>query len=316
MNERALSATGIGYGIAAGLCWGVIFLAPALVPDLSGAQFAVLRFLCYGGVSLVLLLPRWQRLRSRLTRADGRRLFWLSLVGNLGYYALVGAGVQQAGIAATTLIVGLIPLLVALAGRADAGAVGVDRLWPSLACALLGVGLISYEALTATALGAQPVLGLLCACGALLAWSWFAVANTRHLTVTAIGSHDWALLLGGVTGLQALLAAPFLLGPELLVRAPQDWVQPLVVAAGVALLASVVGGFCWNQASRRLPLTLSGQAIVIETLSSLLYGFLWQWRLPTLLEALAIGLLVVGVVWCLRCHQQPVPASAPAGSAC
>ncbi|UUW69901.1 DMT family transporter [Pseudomonas oryzihabitans] len=316
MSERRVSATGIGYGVAAGLCWGVIFLAPALVPDLGGAQFAVLRFLCYGGVSLVLLLPRWHRLRAQLTRSDGRRLFWLSLIGNLGYYALVGAGVQQAGIAATTLIVGLIPLLVALAGHADTGAVGVDRLWPSMACALLGVGLISYEALTVTALGAQPALGLLCACGALLAWSWFAVANTRHLTVTAIGSHDWALLLGGVTGLQALLAAPFLLGPELLVRAPQDWVQPLVVAAGVALLASVVGGFCWNQASRRLPLTLSGQAIVIETLSSLLYGFLWQWRLPTLLEALAIGLLIVGVVWCLRCHQQPVPTSAPAGSAC
>lgn len=128
MSERRVSATGIGYGVAAGLCWGVIFLAPALVPDLGGAQFAVLRFLCYGGVSLVLLLPRWHRLRAQLTRSDGRRLFWLSLIGNLGYYALVGAGVQQAGIAATTLIVGLIPLLVALAARADTGAVGVDRL--------------------------------------------------------------------------------------------------------------------------------------------------------------------------------------------
>ena len=316
MNERALSATGIGYGIAAGLCWGVIFLAPALVPDLNGAQFAVLRFLCYGAVSLALLLPRWQRLRGQLTRTDKHHLFWLGLIGNLGYYTLVGAGVQQAGIAATTLIVGLIPLLVALAGRADAGAVGVDRLWPSLACALLGVGLISYEALTVTALGAQPALGLLCAGGALLAWSWFAVANTRHLTVTAIGSHDWGLLLGGMTGLQALLAAPFLLGPELLVRTPQAWVQPLLVAAGVALLASVVGGFCWNQASRRLPLTLSGQAIVIETLSSLLYGFLWQWRWPTWLEALAIGLLIVGVIWCLRCHQRPAPVLVRTGAAC
>jgi len=316
MNERGISAAGIGYGMAAGLSWGVIFLAPALVPELSGAQFAVLRFLCYGLIALALLLPRWRRLRAQLTRRDGIQLFWLSLIGNLGYYALVGVGVQQAGIAATSLIVGLIPLLVALAGRRDAGAVGFGRLWPSLGCALLGVALISYEALAATALGDRPVLGLLCACGALLAWSWFAVVNTRQLAVTTIGSHDWALLLGGVTGIQALLAAPFLLGPDLLVRAPQDWLQPLRVAAGVALLASVVGGFCWNQASRRLPLTLSGQAIVIETLSALLYGFLWQWRWPTLLETLAIGLLVVGVVWCLRCHRQPAPASAPAGAAC
>ena len=316
MHERELSAAGIGYGLAAGLCWGVIFLAPALVPDLSGAQFAVLRFLCYGLVALVLLLPRWRALRAQLTRADGVRLFWLSLIGNLGYYALVGSGVQQAGIAATTLIVGLIPLLVALAGQRDAGAVGFSRLWPSLACALLGVALISYETLTTNTVGEHPLLGLLCACGALLAWSWFAVVNTRYLTRTPIGAHDWGLLLGSVTGLQALLAAPLLLGPELALRAPADWLQPLLVAAGVALLASIIGGACWNQASRRLPLTLSGQAIVIETLSSLLYGFLWNGRLPTLLEVLAIVLLILGVGWCLLCHRRPTATAAATGAAC
>lgn len=316
MQERELSAAGIGYGLAAGLCWGVIFLAPALVPDLSGAQFAVLRFLCYGLVALVLLLPRWRRLRAQLTRADGVRLFWLSLIGNLGYYALVGSGVQQAGIAATTLIVGLIPLLVALAGQRDAGAVGFSRLWPSLGCALLGVALISYETLTTTAVGDHPLLGLLCACGALLAWSWFAVVNTRHLARISIGAHDWGLLLGGMTGIQALLAAPWLLAPELALRAPADWLQPLLVAAGVALLASIVGGACWNQASRRLPLTLSGQAIVIETLSSLLYGFIWNGRWPTLLETLAIGLLLLGVSWCLLCHRRPASTATPTAADC
>ncbi|WP_144947153.1 DMT family transporter [Pseudomonas oryzihabitans] len=312
MQERELSAVGIGYGLAAGLCWGVIFLAPALVPDLSGAQFAVLRFLCYGLVSLGLLLPCWRRLRSQLSWADGRRLFWLSLIGNLGYYTLVGVGVKQAGIAATTLIVGLIPLLVALAGQRDAGAVSFGRLWPSLCCALLGVALISYETLTTTAVGEQPALGLLCACGALLAWSWFAVVNTRFLARTPIGAHDWGLLLGGMTGAQALLAAPWLLGEALAWRAPADWLQPLLVAAGVALLASVIGGACWNQASRRLPLTLSGQAIVIETLASLTYGFLWNGLWPTRLEALAILLLLLGTSWCLQCHRRPARTVAAA----
>ncbi|RAU33126.1 DMT family transporter [Pseudomonas sp. RIT411] len=314
MQERELSAVGIGYGLAAGLCWGVIFLAPALVPDLSGAQFAVLRFLCYGLVSLGLLLRCWRRLRSQLSWADGRRLFWLSLIGNLGYYTLVGVGVKQAGIAATTLIVGLIPLLVALAGQRDAGAVSFGRLWPSLCCALLGVALISYETLTTTAVGEQPALGLLCACGALLAWSWFAVVNTRFLARTPIGAHDWGLLLGGMTGAQALLAAPWLLGEELALRAPADWLQPLLVAAGVALLASVIGGACWNQASRRLPLTLSGQAIVIETLAALTYGFLWNGRWPTRLEALAILLLLLGTSWCLQCHRRPARTVAAAAT--
>ena len=56
-TDRSL-LKGIVYGICAGLCWGVIFLGPQLTQGLSGLQFAVLRFLCYGAISAVLLMPR------------------------------------------------------------------------------------------------------------------------------------------------------------------------------------------------------------------------------------------------------------------
>lgn len=77
----------------------------------------------------------------------------------------------------------------------------------------------------------------------------------------------------------------------------------LLVAGGVAFLSSVVGGACWNQASRLLPLALSGQVLVIETLAALLIGFVWEHRLPDSYEIAAIALLVTGVVWCLNCHR-------------
>ena len=93
------------------------------------------------------------------------------------------------------------------------------------------------------------------------------------------------------------------------------WVHFVLLAAGVALLSSVVGGAFWNQASRLLPLALSGQVLVVETLAALLFGFLWEQRLPGALELVAIALLVGGVVWCLNCHRSVRGGRALSGNA-
>ncbi|WP_339548201.1 DMT family transporter [Pseudomonas sp. RA_35y_Pfl2_P32] len=307
--DRSL-VKGSAYGICAGLCWGVIFLGPQLTPGLSGLQFAVLRFLCYGAISAVLLMPRWRRVCAHLTLADWTSLFWLSLIGNLIYYALVGTGVQLVGIATTSLIVGLIPVLVTLAGRHDVNAVSLRKLLPSLCCAVGGVVLISWHALIT---GDRPdtlttIAGILCATGALVTWSWFAVSNARRLVqVASVSSHDWALLTGVMTGAQSLLLAAPVLGFQAGTHGSAEWLDFFLVAGGVALLSSVVGGACWNQASRLLPLALSGQVLVIETLAALVFGFSWAHRLPDAYETAAIALLVTGVLWCLNCHRPPLP---------
>jgi len=299
---------GIVYGVCAGLCWGVIFLGPQLTPDLSGLEFAVLRFLCYGVVSAVLLMPRWRRVCANLTVADWKSLFWLSLIGNLIYYTLVGTGVQLVGIATTSLIVGLIPVFVTLAGRHDANAVSLYKLVPSLCCAVGGVMLISWHALiNGDRLDTlATIAGISCAVGALVTWSWYAVSNARRLVqVASVSSHDWALLTGVMTGAQSLLVAAPVLGLQAATHGSAQWLHFLLVAGGVAILSSVVGGACWNQASRLLPLALSGQVLVIETLAALVFGFLWEQRLPDAYEIAAIALLVSGVVWCLNCHRNP-----------
>ena len=310
LADRSL-LKGICYGVCAGLCWGVIFLGPQLTPGLSGLQFAVLRFLCYGAISAALLMPRWRRVCASLTLADWKSLFWLSLIGNLIYYSLVGTGVQLVGIATTSLIVGLIPVLVTLAGRHDANAVSMRTLFPSLCCAVGGVALISWHSLINADRpdDGLAIVGVICAVGALLTWSWFAVSNARRLVqVASISSHDWALLTGVMTGAQSLLLALPVLGFQADAHDTSQWLNFLTVAAGVALLSSVVGGACWNQASRLLPLALSGQVLVVETLAALVFGFLWESRLPDGYELAAVGLLVTGVVWCLNCHRVPLGA--------
>jgi drug/metabolite transporter (DMT)-like permease len=62
--------------------------------------------------------------------------------------------------------------------------------------------------------------------------------------------------------------------------------------------------------SRLLPLTMVGQMILFETAFALLYGFLWEARLPTVPELLAIACMGASVVTCLTAHSPKRAASA------
>ncbi len=300
---------GIGNGVIAGALWGFVFLAPAILLAFNAMQLSAGRYLVYGLVATLLLWPRWKRVLPRLGVAEWRALVWLSLAGNLVYFLLLATAVQWAGGAAASLIVGLVPVVVTLVGARDVGAVPLRRLAPALLLCLLGVALVGYEALVSESAHApwrQRVLGLLCAVGALFSWAAYSVGNSRWLARRPdVSAHDWSLLIGVVTGALALLLVP----SAFIVSGSQhqagQWGLFWMVSAGVAVLASVLGNACWNRASRLLPLTLTGQMIVFETLFALLYGFAWQQRWPTLLEAIAIVCLMAGVISCAHAHRAP-----------
>jgi drug/metabolite transporter (DMT)-like permease len=92
------------------------------------------------------------------------------------------------------------------------------------------------------------------------------------------------------------------------------WWRFIGVVSTVALLCSVFANTLWNVASRALPLALTGQMVVFETLFGLLYGFLWESRWPAMHESAAIVLLVGGVVACAAAHRVDKPRPAPVGA--
>lgn len=301
---------GIANGAVAGALWGVIFLVPAVLHGFTPLQLALGRYLAYGVISLVVLLPRIGRLTRQLATRDWISLLWLSLAGNLLYYALVAFAVQSAGGAATSLVVGLVPVVIALAAASAPGAVPLQRLAISLLLSVIGVCLIAWQALsseTMTTPWAARCLGLLCAAGALLSWSAYSIGNSRALARhPGLTGHDWSLLTGLVTGLLALLCVPLTWAWPGSAHTGADWSVFWVTCTGVAVLASILGNACWNRASRALPLSLSGQLIVFETLFALLYTFAWQHRWPTGMECAAMVCLLAGVVLCARAHSRRV----------
>ncbi|WP_263065244.1 DMT family transporter [Dickeya dadantii] len=310
MVDGKRTVAGVACGMGAGALWGLVFLAPELVRAFSPLQIAIGRYVAYGLISLVLLAPRWSSLMRRLTRREWFALGWLSLAGNTLYYILLSSAVQMAGIAVTSLVIGFMPVVVTLIGSRDRGAVPLRRLLPSLLMCAAGALCIGWQALgepASAAVGTQAV-GLLCALGALISWSSFAVGNSRWLArVSSVSAHDWNLMMGIVTGAQSLVLIPFAIMLNANSHSDVAWVQFAGVSIGVAVLASMVGNLFWNQMSRLLPLTLVGQMILFETLFALIYGFLWEQRLPTYLEAAAFTLVVCSVVSCVAVHRKPVP---------
>ena len=301
---------GIGAGLLAGALWGLVFIAPRLTQDFAAPQIAVARYLAYGVLALPLLLPTWRSLQRQLSRADWLALAWLGLTGNVIYYICLAVAVQLAGPAPTSLIIGLLPVVITLIGTREAGAVPLKPLLPSLALAVTGVALISFHSLALASGGWQrQAIGLLSAGGALACWAIYAVLNARCIArLPQVSSQDWSLLLGVVTAVECLvLAVPaFLLWP--FPRDHASWWTFLGVSFAIALLASVIGNALWNNASRRLPLTMTGQLVVFETLFALVYSFGWERRWPTTLEAVAIAALLAGVWWCASSHRINHPA--------
>jgi drug/metabolite transporter (DMT)-like permease len=324
---------GVMYGMSAGAIWGFIFLAPRLLPDFSPLMLSIGRYLMYGAVSLAAALPIARRLLAKLTRADFVALVRLALVGNLLYYMLLASAVQLVGVAPASLIVGILPVTVTLAGRRDHGAIDLKRLVGPLLLVLAGIACINLDvfrdvfagsgsaaepgggrAPPHTGSAAEPaasvatrIAGLACAVGALAAWTWYAVVNARYLQANDhFDGNEWSVLWGIVTGLLgAVLGALVWTLPAGAVQADVPaarWQLFWLVSIALATGGSWLGNMLWNAAAKRLPLTLAGQMIAFETLFALLYAFIYDGRWPRTPEMLAVALLLAGVSWSVRQH--------------
>ena len=316
---------GVLYALAAGLMWGLVFVAPLLLPQYPALLLSFGRYLAFGLIALALAAFDRRGLAT-LSRADWLEALKLSIVGNLLYYLCLAGAVQAAGGPLPTMIIGTLPVVIALvSNRRDAardGQLPWGRLAPTLALIAAGIALVNMGELHAMrAAGAVDLAryasGALLAVGALACWTWYPIRNAdwlrahpdrppspwataqglATLPLAAIGYAAWlAWAAASPTG----FALPF--GP-----APWRFVG---LMASLGLFASWLGTLCWNEASQRLPTTLVGQLIVFETLSALAYAFMLRGSPPPASTFAGIVLLVAGVVWALRIRPEPPLAAA------
>ncbi|WP_422010358.1 DMT family transporter [Roseateles sp.] len=311
---------GLLFALAAGLMWGLVFVAPVMLPGYAPALLTVGRYLAFGliAVPLALLLDR-RALRS-LQPADWWEAARLSLVGNFLYYLFLSAAIQRAGAPLPTMIIGTLPVVIALCAnhrnRVRDGHLPWAKLAPSLALIAAGLALVNRDELLTLQSRAGDLRrygeGALLAVFAVACWTWYPIRNADWLRAHGDRSpRVWATAQGLVT-LPMALAGAALLGlvhlaaPGTLL--PADYAFPfgerplayLGLMAAIGLCSSWLGTLCWNEASQRLPTSLSGQLIVFETLAALAYAFAWNGRWPPPATLAGIALLVAGVLWALR----------------
>jgi drug/metabolite transporter (DMT)-like permease len=294
--------TGIAAGLAAGALWGLVFVAPRMLPGIGEVDFTAGRFVTYGLLAgaVVLLSPH----KQWPSWAQARTASLLSVLGFTGYYLLLVYGIRDAGTEVPSLIIGTIPLWMMILGK-PAG-LSWKSLIPGLILTALGLALMmqASHGSGAVAVGQHFWRGVAFSWASMLCWTAFGLMNAKWLkNHPEVSATTWANWLGVATGLGAAVLW-LVAGSEpkvLLAGEYRVLAATLSVATGIgsAWLATIL----WNIASQRLSASLCGQLIVSETCFALVYSFLWDGQWPSALQWAASLLFVGGILASIRAHR-------------
>lgn len=317
--------TGVFLGVAAGALWGLIYIAPLLVPEYNPVLVALGRFVAFGVVSLPFLWFMRGEIR-KFSRADVIESFRLPFFGNLIFYSLLTICIRLAGAPLAGMLMAVIPVLVAIVSNMryarEGKAVAWSRVVPPLAVIFAGLVIANWTEFemirnASAAGGGRFWIGTGFGLAAVFAWTWFSIYNGEWLLAHPERSPSAWTALQGVTvlpvalGAFALLAWPFefmdtsvtLLGPTPL--------KFLGVAFMVGLLCSWVAMLAWNKMSSLLPSALGGQLIVFESVFAVVYALIYRGEPPTASMVVGFVILLAGVLGSLRVFRQPLGEKKP-----
>jgi drug/metabolite transporter (DMT)-like permease len=133
---------GLACALGAGLAWGLVFVAPVMLPSYPAAILSVGRYAAFGLIALALAWSAREPL-GRLARADWAEAARLSLVGNLLYYGCLAAAIQTVGVPLPTMLIGTLPLVIAVVSNLSERTLPWARLAPSLAVIAAGIALVN-----------------------------------------------------------------------------------------------------------------------------------------------------------------------------
>jgi drug/metabolite transporter (DMT)-like permease len=318
---------GVLCALLAGLCWGLVFVAPVWLSEYPADILSFGRYLAFGVVALFLGLQAKASL-ALLKKSDWIEALKLSLIGNIIYYCGIAAAVQWAGAPSTSVLIGTLPVVIAicsnwLAKRVNHSAsnnatpsVSWSALIVPLALILLGLAFVNAEEFHRVARSGNRTTygwGVVAGFVALLAWTWYPIRNAAWIKANPeVSSGTWATAQGLVT-LPLALTGYLLSGVWHSASGPGAFAWPLgptplkfvLIMLLLGVLASWLGTVLWNRASQLLPATLAGQLIVFETLAALLYAYIVRQQAPEWLTLIGIAVLIIGVLFAVRVFQKP-----------
>ena len=309
---------GIIFALSACLIWGLIFVVPEFMEGFSPIEIALGRYFFYGVVSLFILLKMRLRGLCHYPWDIWKRAFQYSLIITIFYYTCVVLAVQNASPAICALVLGISPIAIAFYGNWQQKECSYRSLILPSVLIIVGLVVINAPKFAESTSPDNYLFGVLCSFFALMAWSWYVVANSRFLKNNPqVATHNWSTLIGVATfcwvivfsGIVWMFFEEFLeldkhftYGMEL--------TNFLMGCAVLGLLCSWVGAFLWNTASVHLPVPLAGQMTIFETIFGVIFVYALDRNLPPQQECLGIALLLAAIIYGIRTSVQGAPQHA------
>jgi drug/metabolite transporter (DMT)-like permease len=301
---------GTTYIMFGNFLWGLAFVVPTLLPNYSAIEITFGRYFVYGIISLGLCLVRNDiNLGAIDAKLWGKALLF-AFCGNIGYYFFLVLAIQLMGAPIPTLIVGILPVTLALYGNWLNRELKFYKLIPSIVMILLGTIVVNIISICGTLEGDGSnwsFSGLGFSLIALGLWTWYGVANTHFLkTHPQFSANTWAT----ITGVATVILLPFLfaaieyINPQAmdymkLSQIPDSYLFWLINII-LGFMVSWGGAVLWNKASLLLPIFLASQLMVGETIVGLGFVYILNKAFPSLFESVGIIMIIAGVIYSIQ----------------
>jgi len=243
------------------------------------------------GLAAVMMLP-WLRKDAGEAALDTRTrwlLFLESFIGNFLFSICLLFGLQRSSALAAGVIMAGIPAAVALLSRVFLRERISLRVGLAIASCVLGIGLVAFSrdggAAETSLLGALLLLAAVFCEAAYVVIGKRLTASLSPRRISAL-INGWGLIL--VTPLGLWQALSFDVGAPSL----GHWLGLL----GYAAAASILTVWLWMTGLQRVPAAQAGVFMVFLPLATGLVGLLFLGEQLSLMQALAYGLAVLGVV--------------------
>jgi drug/metabolite transporter (DMT)-like permease len=314
---RDSAAAGLAAGTAAGLIWGLAFLLPVLLHGWTAVSVTVGRYIAYGLVSLLLAIVGGRGI-WRLARQHWRPAVIMAITGNVGYYLLLVIGIELAGAPVTDIVIGCIPVALAIAGNFSSRTYSWNALIAPVTLVMAGLLLVNAGEFTAPGHRSVParVLGLFAACGADALWTYYGLANARFLGRNpGVPNAAWSTVVGLGTGAVTAAALPLALLTHQLGRTSAT-AAPLAGLIGASLVLGIAVSWAatslWNLTCARLSTTAAGMLVNVETISGYAYVYAARGQWPPASQLMGFALILLGVTVVVLLRPRPAPAPATA----
>jgi drug/metabolite transporter (DMT)-like permease len=310
---------GIAAAVLAAVSWSMSFIVPFVIGEYSLFDFALVEFVVSGLVSVLLLWRNAAAIRL-LSPADWFAACSLGVIGYVGYFLAVMGAAVYAGPVIAPAFLGLVPVVLAVAGNVRQHTVPWRTLAVPLSLATLGLLLVNGSAFARSGVVElrSLLVGIPLAILAVTLWTVFGLMNQSALAKRPLmDAGVWTALIMAGAGLAMLVFLPIglLLGLFEIPRLGLGWgvAAPLLIwGTALAILANVGGAMAWTFASQRLPVALCAQLITVEPTCATVLGLLVHRRLPSVAESAGMVVLLIGVVIAIGIFTRPATSAAEA----